>query len=472
MATLLAASSNGAGQSKQPVWFTPGLEIADECTAYWIRQAVLRLRRELCWVWRQGNAPDPVADALQRSRLEEQRQGFFERDETARYLTGMIREAPPAAAPAMARGTFPWLAAECGLPPAEIFTAALALTHSWDAAAAEVIGAAQGDARRSFPTLGLAQRLWDEPGALAGLTSLAHPLFRLGILRAETEDAIDWRTALSMPALVARRLLAAPYRDSAGFRQFRGGAPTAELPAAANLVALRACEPIGGPHAVPLRATSSQAGEAGVADLLESFSAVTGRPVYAWQSVRPGAAMRSAATLCWLDGADLYLRLENLRLETTNPPFSDVPVYVLGFCEQEKLEIPGWQVLPAIDIPSLNSEERLDCWRRAFPDGMAPPEAALAECAFRFRFDAAAIEEIARALLRSGRAVDAESLMAACRQRSTPAPGTLATRVKPRFRSEELILPPSTAAPVRRTGDCHADRGARAYRLGNRPGVG
>jgi SpoVK/Ycf46/Vps4 family AAA+-type ATPase len=67
----------------------------------------------------------------------------------------------------------------------------------------------------------------------------------------------------------------------------------------------------------------------------------------------------------------------------------------------------------------------------------------LQDCAFRFRFDCAVIQEIARTLARDERPVTAARLIAACRQRSEAAPGTLAVRIKPRFKSEELVLPPA-----------------------------
>ncbi len=427
------------------VWFTPGLDVPDATTAYWIRQAVLRLRRELCWAWRLPQAPDPLTDALDRSRLHEQRLEFFERDETARHLSEAIGQPPPART-ACARGTFPWLAAELGLHPAEIFTAALVLMNSWDAAAAEVIGAAQGDARRSYPTLSLVQRLWDEPGALAGLTSLGHPLFRLGIIRVDAHDAIDWRTALTMPALVAQRLLGIADRPPAAFSVIRGDGASPKLPVAANLVALRACEPIAVPHAVPLRAASSLAlaSGAGVEGLLEGFSAVTGRPVYAWNPSRPGAEVQTAAALCWLDGADLHLNSQTHREgPETTAPFAGIPIYVLALWDREGLDIPGWRTLPPIDIPTLDLQARLDCWERSFPPGIAPPADVLDDCAFRFRFDAAVIREIARALSRDHRPVTGASLIAACRQRAEASPGNLAARVKPRFKSDELILPPA-----------------------------
>jgi SpoVK/Ycf46/Vps4 family AAA+-type ATPase len=67
----------------------------------------------------------------------------------------------------------------------------------------------------------------------------------------------------------------------------------------------------------------------------------------------------------------------------------------------------------------------------------------LEDCAFRFRFDGAVIEEIARTLVREQWPITSERLIAACRQRAAAAPGTLAVRVRPRFKSDELVLPPA-----------------------------
>jgi len=445
MATALS-NIGSKTRSGETVWFTPGLNVPDAWTEHWVRQAVLRLRRELCWAWRESQTPDPLSDALDRTRLHEQRLEFFERDGTARHLTEIISQEPPPPGSSATRGTFLWLAGELKLSPAEIFATALLLVHSSDAAAAEVIGAAQGDARRSVPTLGLVQRLWDEPGALSSLNSLSHPLFRLGIFRADAHDAIDWRTPVTMPALAARRLLAAADRPPSAFTVITGTADSAELPVAAKLVALRACEPVDEPHAIPLRASSSLTlpTGAGVKGLLASFSALTGRPVYVWNDSRSGAELQTAAALCWLDGADLYLQLQAPKEpHDAIPPFQGIPIYVLAFWEQEKLEIPGWRILPAIDIPTLDLEARLSYWRQSFPKDLAPPDDAVEDCAFRFRFDGAVIQEVARALTRGRQPVTAEKLVAACRQRTEAAPGNLAVRVKPRFKRAELILPPA-----------------------------
>lgn len=434
------AFNHGAGQASQPpVWFTPDLESSGGIIDWWIRQAVLRLRRELCWAWRKPQAPDPVTEALDRSRLHEQRGEFFERDDTARYLSSLIAEpAPPLIGPPQ-RGTLPWIALEFTLAREEIFVAALALLHSWDAAAAEVIGAAQGDARRTLPTLGLAQRLWDEPGGFSQLTALGHRLFRFGILRPEAQDSIDWRTPLTMPQLVAARLLGVDSAPSA-FTVVRGNAASPRLPLGAHLVALRASEPIDRPHAVPMRTASALVPRSGadIRPLLEGFSAVTGRPVYISNPSRSAAELHTSAALCWLDGADLFLERP---ADPALAPFEAVPIHTLSFWEQERLEIPGWSVLPPIDLPALDFAARLECWRDSFPLGAAPPDDILEDCAFRFRFAAPVIREIARAMARDEHPVSGGGLVAACRQRAEAAPGNLAIPIKPRFRMEELVLP-------------------------------
>jgi hypothetical protein len=431
----------------EPVWFTPGLDAGDAYTSYWVRQANLRLRRELCWLWRQAQSSDAVAEALDRSRLHEERREFFAQDVTARYLTQALDSPEVEPRTDCARGTFPWLVRELELYPAAIFTTALVLVHSWDAAAAEVIGAVQGDARRTLPTLGMVQRLWEDAGAVAGLCSLSHPLFRLGVLRAETVDLLDWRTPLLMPAQVARRLLGAEIAPPAGITVIRSGSDADDLPSDARLVALGVSEPIATPHAIPVRifAAGANATSQSVQALLRSFAKATGRPIYAPAGARPAFEIQTTATLCWLDGADLCLGLPAPKEphEATAAPFTDIPIYLIALCEQEKLELPGWHVLPTIEIPKLDLSARIVRWKRSFPVDALPPESVLEDCAFRFRLDAAAIEEIARTLARGSQPVTAESLIAACRQRAATPPGTLATRVSPRFGSDELILPPA-----------------------------
>ena len=91
---------------RPPDTFSPRVNVRDPLAAYWLRQVTLRLRREVCWLWReramlsgvtaniglQGGAllppfTDRLADVLDRGRYDEERAAFFESDETASYLT-------------------------------------------------------------------------------------------------------------------------------------------------------------------------------------------------------------------------------------------------------------------------------------------------------------------------------------------------------------------------------------------------
>src|ERR1022692_3875564 len=161
-----------------------------------------------------------------------------------------------------------------------------------------------------------------------------------------------------------------------GFTAIHGGGAAAELPMAARLVPLRACEPIAAPHVIPLRAASSlsMAAGGGVQGLLQSFSKTTGRSIYALSASRPGTEIQTAATLCWLAGADLYLQMQGSgESHGVTAAFMDIPVYVLALSDQEKLEAPGWTTLPSIDIPALDLEARLACWTRCLPEAARPP---------------------------------------------------------------------------------------------------
>ena len=61
------------------------------------------------------------------------------------------------------------------------FILALALAQRVDAGLAPVFATCMNDLSRPYPTLALAQRLWDDPLAVAATT--VEPLLRAGLLR-------------------------------------------------------------------------------------------------------------------------------------------------------------------------------------------------------------------------------------------------------------------------------------------------
>lgn len=449
------------------VSFTPGLPVSEEFTAYWLSQATLRLRRELCWLWAGnvrtawepgGPLTDGVSEVLQRNHREPQKQEFFLTDETARYLTDEIclpvplpRESPPL-------GSFEWLARELQLEPAEVFCVALVLAAARDEATAEVVAALHGGGRLTFVTLGLVQRLWDEPAAISALNSASHPLFRTGILRPlETSVSLDWRTPLMIPPMVAGALEqhdAVPH----GLEQLRSAASDPmtlageEVPAQLAMLAVRMQQRPAETTLVTLRRalTSESVSGQRIRAMLTDLAQLSGRGLYmlapSAQNLSPGD-LQSLATVCWLRNADLLMPSApgpaplHDGAVPFHLPFSGVPIHVFVPAEESTVRA-NCPVLPPLEIAAFDYEQRLKCWQDALSGipGVSPE--MVQQCAFRFRIGSSTIEEVASSLRRSRKPVTAEQLCTACLQQVQLDFGSLARRVSPRFDGHELVLPP------------------------------
>ena len=84
-----------------PMSFSPRLAIEDPLAAHWLRDVTLRLRREICWLWRERGVlagltmpvsalppfTDRLAATLDLARYDEEKRAFFVQDATAGYLT-------------------------------------------------------------------------------------------------------------------------------------------------------------------------------------------------------------------------------------------------------------------------------------------------------------------------------------------------------------------------------------------------
>src|ERR1700710_2567798 len=85
-----------------PVIFSPRLRADEEWANYWMRQATLKLRRGVAWLWSErglpvpenSNALPPFADrasvSLDLSRFWGEKQSFYRTDVTAKYLTEQL----------------------------------------------------------------------------------------------------------------------------------------------------------------------------------------------------------------------------------------------------------------------------------------------------------------------------------------------------------------------------------------------
>ncbi|HMO47494.1 MAG TPA: AAA family ATPase [Rubrivivax sp.] len=424
-------------QMNDPVVFMPGAGGQDAHARHALRQAALRLRREVCWLWRErlsqgaadaaadpGALPpfvDPGFGALDLARYALDKQAFFRDDATARHLSGLI--AAPAPDAAGHRGGFGWVVRELALEPVEAFVLALALLPALDSAAGAVIATCMNDPQRSEPTLALAQRLWDEPDELLRCFDPAHALFAYGLVEG---GAGGWHAPLRMPATAAKELL--------------GVAPQAAASAALHAAKpRRRVVPVLGAPGAPLADAAMQAAGRG------------GQGLMRLPAGADGDGLRAAMTLAWLRGAALYLPFAALLPadghEHAAPllPLPALPLSLyVGIHDRAALRRLGDPALPAIELSPPGFAERLAAWQQALPPAARRP--VLAELARRFRGETAAIERIAAELALLGREPTADELLAAARADFDL--GALAQAVTPRFELKELMLPPAQTRQV------------------------
>jgi hypothetical protein len=466
--------------NEEPVVFLPGARGEDVLAQHWLRQVTLRLRREVSWLWRERSAqagrdmpPSPLPPFTDRAlssldllRYDQEKRSFFAHDLTAHHLSELI--ATPATGTrsvSTPRGSFAWLAQTLQLTPVDRFVLALALLPVLDSTAGHVIAACLNDPGRTEPTLGLAQRLWDEPDELVQGFDAAHPLLSHGVL---TMAGFGWNTVLTVAAPVARELLfpggaappslevVQPYDETRALP----GIAVSELESASRMCLV----PLVGPTGAPLaQVAAAGCAPAGV------------------QVVRPSPAigrehLPQLLTAAWLRGCAVYLPLELLANGSLHearfepPPLAALPIVVfIGMHERDALLSLGPHALPPIEVPSMTQPQRLACWRRAVPD---VPTSMLAELARRFRYERPAIERIGAELAAQRGVLTADDLISAAR--SDLDVGALAQRVTPRFSLDELMLPPAQtrqlqeiAAAMRNLTRVHYEWGtARAWNEG------
>jgi hypothetical protein len=448
----------------------------DPLAAFWLRNLTLRLRREICWLWHErGVVPpgdgasvemlppfgDRLVTALDLSRHAGAKLRFFAQDETAAYLSRLIDEPAPVLRSAAARGSFAWVARELGLSDIDCFLLALALSPTVDSAAGPVYAACLNDLARQWPTLGLAQRLWDRPEEVLSLSNPAHPLFTHGLVVPVPGASLPaWDAPLGVPALVGEALLRSrpaelPSMLEAVAPERRG------LPAEADVIAarLRSTEgtglrilPVIGPRGASLHTVAAGLASQAGRQVLELAEGTVVPPAEAW--------LATVLTLVWQYGSDLYLDGERWRLPENGDahapalpslalPALAVTVFV-GLHDRAALKHPtGVRVLPPVVVASSTYQERLHWWREHLPGQCCDHalEAAVAEGARRFRYEKATILEICRDLRSLGRPLKAEDLLRACR--SDVDLGNLAQPVEPRFTASDLMLPAKQAVQLR-----------------------
>jgi len=420
---------------------TPGLKVRDADAAYWVGRAILSLRREMCWCWRlrdtgveRGSLPpvlDPGAENLDVIRYEAEKPRFFETDPAAGYLSEQIARLERPQSTHGPRGSWAWVARELSLDDAAQFLMGLVVAHQLDASVGPAMGTCLNDRTRPFPTLALAQRLWDGPAEVTPLADSAHPLFRMRlVLAADGTAAPVWMTPLAMYPAVAALLADASSRLPHGLRIIEGRSGRLLDESARMLAARLRANPPRSMEVVPVFGSKGSRYQ----DWAASISAETGR-----RAVAADAAEAGADVVAWLRDLDLVVRTP----EQCAGGGLGVPVrwYVPVSDDEQLRSLPQAATAPAVHIPALTFEERAGRFREGLGEAAAGLDTAIEECSRRFRFQEEAIDRIARTLRSTPGRLDLPALIAACRNEASAPLHGLAQAVTPRFGAADLVLP-------------------------------
>ncbi len=449
-------------QPRVPLTFMPRLGVEDPGAAYWLRQVTLRLRREVCWLWRErallatdgplqagadGGLPpfvERLGEVLDLARYDEEKHAFFVTDDTAAYLSRLIAAPPPRnrRAETPVRGGFAWVARTLDLEPVDCFVLGLALAAAVDSAVGSVFAACLNDPSGTHATPALAQRLWDRPQALASLLDPTHRLVRYGLLA----HSSDWDARLIVPSLVAQQLVF-PTSVPAALADLPP--PTDALaPTDLELVVARlATAPADRAVVVPIH---------GVPDAPLAAAAARVANALGCASVQPALGVRAAdlpalATLSWLRSAVLYVPFDLLAQgfegsdAALTPPLPGLPAPLLVGIDRpasaQRFAVAC--TLPPLQVPALDYHQRLKAWRSGMAAELAGHsgtlDETLQECARRFRYEEPAIARLCQVLNALGRPVEHQDVFDVCR--ADVELGDLAQAVVPRFTLADLMLP-------------------------------
>ncbi len=401
------------GETMGPDRMMPRLGITDPSTRWWVGQAILRLRREVAWLRHLGGQ-DAAQVSLDLVRHEAAKAAFLKKDPAAGYLSGFVALA------ACADGSLARLAYRLSLTQAECFVLALALAARLDGTLGPVFAASQNDAARPWPTLGLAQALWDEPLAVLAAGDAGRPLRRLGLL-----DVASAGEALNLSPSLARYL--AGEKEPVAF----GLTALQRQGRVSKNMTQRFCS---APERLEVIALvgAAQADAAG-------FIASLGQ-----RRVLSTEGLGDRLVLAWLMDADLSLSgaipdreaMALLVPSLLKARELGVRVFLQVTSRDVIGALPADCIGPVLPIPSPDKTARAAALKAAIP-GVKP--AVAAEVARCFRLE---LREIARI----GSAVETptrEAVVAACRTECSVDFQGLADPLEPRYDRSDIVLPPA-----------------------------
>jgi hypothetical protein len=452
---------------QQTVLLNPDLGVGDASVAWWLDQVTLRLRREVAWCWHlrgegrpsAGGMPpftDPAAESLDLTRYSGNKRRFFATDVAARHLSERLTRDRPV--PSQASGRWDWVARQAGLDDAAQFVLALALAARLDAALGPVFACCHNDSSRAYPTLALAQRLWDDPRAVAACADPAHALRRYGLIggAGDGRDATDWAQPLDLPPMLVGALA-----DPAGYT------PAVFVPAVADgrqlphtafgLAARLVAEP---PAALQLVALAGSRG-ADIAGWAAALAASHERRVVTLATHLPPdrAHVQAVLALCWLCDVDLVVpdgwqvRGHGSNSEPWFAASLSQPVRCYVAVGDGMADPPAGHALPTLRLPVLDYADRVEQLAAALGARAAALDGTVREAARRFRLDDRPLANVVRTLRARPGPLSAAELIALCRAEAGDRMGALAHPVVPRFTLDELVLPKQQAAQLQAIAD-------------------
>ncbi len=451
--------SQNASSAAAPILITPMLGAVDDLTCYWLSQATLRLRREACWCWflrteqaRSTGIPpitDQSVENLELTRYDAEKHGFFNTDVTANYLTDKIESTSPSSTGQVVAGSWAWLQDNLGLDESAQFVLALGLAARADSSIGPVISACMNDASRPFPTLALAQRLWDDPKAIIVCADPTHELFRSGLLQLDevAGSGTVWQRPLDMHSFVAASLLN-PGAPLPHILEEIVDQPDRDGGEINDYLLLLKSRKVTAMQVIPMVCQTDSDYTSWAASLSWGLARRAIR-LADGISLNP-SSMSAIATLAWMRGVDVVLPQEWQGEKSTSPceqwiaAVQSIPVrWYAPASEVGELNCyPSFSRLPVFHVPTLSFEARRERLRQALGKRAMGLKKSVDECARRFRFQDKTLDRIEQTIKSVNGTLDGDKLISLCRAEAVTRLGELAQSVAPRFDISELVLPP------------------------------
>jgi len=451
--------SQAAPASNAPIMITPLLEVGDDLARYWLAQATLRLRRESCWCWylrtdqtRSTGIPpimDQAVENLELTRHDAEKRRFFSTDVTANYLSEMIESSQSYDKEKIIPGSWEWLQDNLGLDDAAQFVLALGLAARADSSIGPVISACMNDASRPFPTLALAQRLWDDPKAVIACADPTHVLYRSGLLQLDdvSGNGVIWQRPLDMHSFIASSLLN-PLSSLPNVLTALDDKTNIENDAVRDYLPILKSRQLTTMQVVPMICQSDSDFISWAMSLSKKLDRRAIQLIDG-MSLTP-SSMSAIATLAWMRGIDIVLPLD--WDGDKNTPASEqwitavqsIPArwYVPTTDVSQLKCYPLFSRLPAFNVPLLSFEARRTRLKKALGKRAAGLKKSVDECARRFRFQDKTLDRIEQTIKNLNGTISGGKLISLCRTEATTRLGDLAQSVEPRFDIKELVLPP------------------------------